>query len=1467
MGIWWTRASTEGRGGAARRRPTRLLVSLTLIGSALPVFLPGAPARAHDTCTTPVSATVRGKQVDFDQCYDSSFTHNGTGYRVHVYYTEQNTTANQGRCTTAEGTGRCEHAISNNDDANGNNVNAVATADEAANALRFYLDRNLSPLPADGTEMNIYVAEDPRGGGVIYPNSLYWDDEWVDSNDILFKRLLAYHEEMHLVQDKFDNGGVGWRGWYGEGIARAIEDRVVPSLDTDTGHLFIPEVNGHLQTDAERTGDFMTLDYRSVLWWTWMMDHYRAPSDTDPVIGWDAMRDFFVELNTETAELNAVQDFLTSYGSSWARDFVDYSLALYAYKYSPADERLRFLDTEITGPATTGLQGHNVITSGPSFGTVSPTMAQRSSRYYEFNPASQCDYTSFTFDGRGREYAYSVLTVDGGVLDSRATSRGLTWARTVRTADLDRIVGVVTSIDQSGLVDVGRGCVTPTVSIERPTTAAVAKVGTAENPRKFIVRVAVRNGSVPVAGLVKDAFTVSLRPTSGGEFVNADILSSAYVQDDYWLVARAPNAASGGQTGEFFDLRVRLGSDDDTEASSVLYEEQTLDSVIVLDRSGSMADFNKISAARNAARLFVNELRTTDQAGYVAFDHDAYLRRQLQALDTVAARAAIRNAIAAETPGGATSIGDGMRAAADEEDARGLPENTCSFILLSDGHENANELWSAVRGDVVDNDCQMHVIALGAGANEVLMQEIAASVPSAGGSYDYADVATGVPVGSSALSTIPSGGPTLTWQNNLGRVYDYKATQAAGRQRIYSAVDPARKGLRGTLDFEDLGENSEYGVGDTFETNGAVLEGKAFFFSDGKPTEQGSATVDERQLAGGSGLDVGLNNINLSFDFGGTPSDLSLLFGDYGGNVNLEVNGELRNVADLFDLDGRFIGGVRVEVIDRGQGLGLLSLDGRVSSFAIGGQELWIDDLTFGRGVHAFFVDDTSDLLVLSASWQNPDKTRDVRLIDPEGNEVSTSFRRTDPAGTNDVWEVPDPLPGEWVVKTEGIDQQHYIAASARSHYELHAFAGTPVRALRQAIDVPLIAVFAGPERMLTKAFVRAVVTDPAGDRRIVPMYDDGAHGDSEPNDGVYGGLYRGTALGDRIQTNPDAVVDGAEPDVQGSYQVAVKAILNEITREAQTSFAIKSVKDRDHDRIADTWERDHRLNRKRARDARADPDRDKVINLCEFRLGTDPRNSDSDGGGEADGSEVRFVKRGCPVPRRDPTDPDDDRVAPLSSVLTEAEARRKRPFLRTSIGDPFEGRLVTVDIFRTVQDRSGDVVERRTKVADDFKASDFVDRDVRHGFRYRYEVVPLILGEGRKPRIGRSLFTQRIIAERDPYAPGGSILIENGDPITTSRFVTLNLSADDVGPETDGDPLRRRFGSDVRDLETRISNSLNFGKTRWRPFRATVREWDLGEGLEFGEVATVYVQFRDEAGNVGSEGFAHSASIQYARK
>lgn len=146
--------------------------------------------------------------------------------------------------------------------------------------------------------------------------------------------------------------------------------------------------------------------------------------------------------------------------------------------------------------------------------------------------------------------------------------------------------------------------------------------------------------------------------------------------------------------------------------------------------------------------------------------------------------------------------------------------------------------------------------------------------------------------------------------------------------------------------FESLTLGTTYHVGDSFVDSGVVITAQPFVWSNGTPTSNGYAQVGNAGLAGGAGLEMQVNNINLEFDFGRPLLGLSLDFGEYGGNLNIQINGDFRNFENFADINGLVIGGVKVFVANGlGNDKGHLGLTGIIHQFSVGGQELWIDDV------------------------------------------------------------------------------------------------------------------------------------------------------------------------------------------------------------------------------------------------------------------------------------------------------------------------------------------------------------------------------------------------------------------------------------------------------------------------------------------------------------------------------------------
>lgn len=127
-----------------------------------------------------------------------------------------------------------------------------------------------------------------------------------------------------------------------------------------------------------------------------------------------------------------------------------------------------------------------------------------------------------------------------------------------------------------------------------------------------------------------------------------------------------------------------------------------------------------------------------------------------------------------------------------------------------------------------------------------------------------------------------------------------------------------------------------------------------FVWADGTSTDKGFAQVDNGGRAGGTGNEVQINNINLSFgaNMGQVLRRIKFSFGEYGGNLNIIINGQLINFSNFKEIHGQLIGGVRVNVISGGDGndTGEIEFYGTIKDqrwwghISIGGQELWIDD-------------------------------------------------------------------------------------------------------------------------------------------------------------------------------------------------------------------------------------------------------------------------------------------------------------------------------------------------------------------------------------------------------------------------------------------------------------------------------------------------------------------------------------------
>lgn len=160
-------------------------------------------------------------------------------------------------------------------------------------------------------------------------------------------------------------------------------------------------------------------------------------------------------------------------------------------------------------------------------------------------------------------------------------------------------------------------------------------------------------------------------------------------------------------------------------------------------------------------------------------------------------------------------------------------------------------------------------------------------------------------------------------------------------------------GIQAVIDFESLSAGTSWGAP-------ATAPGTRIFTDSGI-----DVTINEFHLAGGAmsydfarvdaagtGQNMRVNNVVLSFDLAGMPrpvKSVMIEYVDLGGSANIGVNGGTIATGTLSTLPSSIAPGVLLFVTRTpvaGGVRGRIILLGNITSLTIGGQELWIDNVT-----------------------------------------------------------------------------------------------------------------------------------------------------------------------------------------------------------------------------------------------------------------------------------------------------------------------------------------------------------------------------------------------------------------------------------------------------------------------------------------------------------------------------------------
>jgi subtilisin family serine protease/Mg-chelatase subunit ChlD len=270
--------------------------------------------------------------------------------------------------------------------------------------------------------------------------------------------------------------------------------------------------------------------------------------------------------------------------------------------------------------------------------------------------------------------------------------------------------------------------------ILEPTTTRPQDAGSAIDPQSrtsLLIRLVneLPNGAIDPANL-----TVKI----GG--VAAPISTSSKVEGEYWVVVVPPNQAAAG------DYKLEVIYNDGgikrtaSQKNAVKYSEAVtpVDQVLVIDKSGSMLDYDKYISERVAANFYVNARSKDDNVGLVSFNTasvDEIPGCLVLGGDSSANRMLIAGKINAITPPGPwarTSIGLGLKTALQNVIPAFQTGRKRAMVLLSDGLENTAPFWD--KGvDPVRNlfeqpentDIIIHTIALGPDVDRDLHEDIA----------------------------------------------------------------------------------------------------------------------------------------------------------------------------------------------------------------------------------------------------------------------------------------------------------------------------------------------------------------------------------------------------------------------------------------------------------------------------------------------------------------------------------------------------------------------------------------------------------------------------------------------------------------------------------------------------------------------------------------------------------------------
>ena len=564
------------------------------------------------------------------------------------------------------------------------------------------------------------------------------------------------HELFHKVQGAY--GCCGTDGWVLEGMARSMQDKVCvesanPCVDLDQ----VPGTNydgdaGAYLLDTNQNLTELDYPYQAALFWTYLAEQYGS-DPTEPQFGVDLLLSFLQLMDADgTDGIDTVTDLLAGIPEADGKDFADvfrdFAAANYAKDFSGAPDLYRYVD-EGQPPGTYGSVKPQpdffLLTTTQSVGVLD--VVPWGVRYVRAKPAFDVSTIDMAFDAQlPNDLGYRVFATKGSDIVYEDDFVGPDFSTSIPNDQYDEVVVVITGLEDGGIVNYSINGKDPEVVLVDPLQSRPIQAGDPADPRKILVKAQVlspADGS-PIAGIdPAQEFSMTIG-TASLDLTDPNVLiASAEVQGQYWMVVRAPTQAGPGTQ----DLTLAYGAFDDTEADSVDYETlPDSDNILVIDRSGSMADFDKLDSAKDGGRLYVDAWDDGDQIGVVSFaDGDATADLPLVGWDA-GSRSDAFDAIDALVANGGTAIGSGLLEGLNQFDATGDSSHGWAETLLTDGLDNTDPMiadFTATYDSRVAGGTQVPVVntvGLGPDADLAKLDQLAIDT---GGTFQYASEAPG----------------------------------------------------------------------------------------------------------------------------------------------------------------------------------------------------------------------------------------------------------------------------------------------------------------------------------------------------------------------------------------------------------------------------------------------------------------------------------------------------------------------------------------------------------------------------------------------------------------------------------------------------------------------------------------------------------------------------------------------------